>query len=98
MAKPYIARYTPRFLQEFENFKAQNQDIGELVKLMDMLIRKKRIPARYRDHELRKRYAGFRDAHVDDEKDWILIYRYIGNNSISFERIGSHPDIFDNEE
>jgi mRNA interferase YafQ len=67
-------------------------DLKELKKLMGLLIDKKFIPKKYKDHALTGSWKGTRDAHI--EPDWILIYRYVGHSIIRFERTGTHTELF----
>jgi mRNA interferase YafQ len=94
MAKALIPKYSDEFLADVERLKSQGYNMVELGVVTQLLINKKTLPKRYKDHSLRKRYAGYRDAHIDDALDWILIYRIIGRDTILFVRTGSHHDIF----
>lgn len=51
------------------------------------------VPERYRDHPLRGRWSGWRDAHI--EPDWVLIYRVNGSD-LELGRTGTHADLFGN--
>ena len=45
------------------------------------------------DHKLVGNYINRRELHI--EPDWLLIYKLIPeNNSIIFERTGTHSDLF----
>ena len=58
---------------------------------MMLLINEKPLPQRNRDHALKGDFKGFRDCHI--ESDWLLIYKVDGD-VITFERTGTHSDIF----
>ena len=48
---------------------------------------------KYKDHELKGRYQGFRECHI--QPDWLLIYRYEENVLIlTLTRTGTHSGLF----
>jgi len=49
------------------------------------------LDALHKDHKLLGSYSGRRECHI--ESDWLLIYKTVGD-SIVFERMGSHSDLF----
>lgn len=78
--------------------KAQKQtspkpDLEELKKVMVMLAEDKKLPPEKRDHALSNNWNGYRECHV--QPDFLLIYKKNDkNNSIRFERVGSHSELF----
>jgi len=58
---------------------------------MEALIAGEALDERHRDHELSGEWRGHRDCHI--RPDWVLIYR-ISDDTITFERTGTHDDIF----
>jgi mRNA interferase YafQ len=56
------------------------------------LIAGKTLDAIHRDHLLVGNFVARRECHI--ESNWLLIYR-ITEDSIYFERTGSHSDLFD---
>lgn len=55
------------------------------------LINDLTLPAKYRDHELRQNWAGFRECHV--QPDLLLIYEK-GERDIQLVRLGSYSELF----
>jgi mRNA interferase YafQ len=47
---------------------------------------------RLRDQQLTGNYVGRRECHL--EPDWLVIYCFIGDGEVRFERMGSHADLF----
>lgn len=48
----------------------------------------------FQDHPLKGSLKGYRDCHVTN--DWVLIYKILpSEQSIRFERLGSHAELFD---
>ncbi len=78
--------------------KAQKQtspkrDLEELKNVMTMLAEDKPLPLEKRDHSLSGFWVGYRECHV--QPDFLLIYQKDAkNNSIRFERLGSHSELF----
>ncbi|MCZ6902361.1 MAG: type II toxin-antitoxin system YafQ family toxin [Rickettsia endosymbiont of Ixodes persulcatus] len=56
-----------------------------------LLSTKSPLPVKYRDHNLIGNFIGRRERHI--EPDWLLIYK-IDEDSIIFERTGTHSDLF----
>lgn len=94
MVKPYIIILSPKFDADMKRLEAEGRDLTTLKKIIDMLANRIDIPDKYSDHQLKRRLKVYRDIHIDDVDDWIVIYRYIGHSKIRFERTGSHADIF----
>ena len=69
----------------------RGKNIEKLKKVIELLVNKEPMLAKYRDHSLIGNFVGRRECHI--EPDWILIYK-IDNNDIIFERTGSHSDLF----
>jgi mRNA interferase YafQ len=86
---------TPVFTRQFQKDLARIQkrgwDVGNLKELIQKLLSGAPLEARYNDHPLKGNWVGRRDAHIGP--DWILIYA-IKEQSIIFERTGSHADLF----
>ncbi|MDO8360127.1 MAG: type II toxin-antitoxin system YafQ family toxin [Devosia sp.] len=86
-------RTTTRFERDVRLAERRGKDLGKLRRLMLLLAAGEPLPANYRDHALKGEWGGCRDAHV--EPDWVLIYRLETENTIYFERTGTHSDLFD---
>jgi mRNA interferase YafQ len=65
-------------------------DLARVV--MGRLIHRERLEPPHRDHPLKGEWKGHRECHLTP--DWLLIYRIHGDE-ITFERTGSHSDLFD---
>ncbi len=65
--------------------------------LMDLVVSKLAAGAplepKYRDHELKGEYIGYRECHITP--DWLLIYQITEQELILYlTRTGSHSDLF----
>ncbi|MBB5056701.1 mRNA interferase YafQ [Granulicella aggregans] len=85
--------YSSQFKRDVKRAQRRGKDVGKLKELLSLLIEDNPLPARYKDHPLRNNWVGYRDAHI--EPDWLLIYAYVNEATIRFERTGTHSDLFD---
>ena len=83
--------YTTQFKKDYKLIKKQNKDLHKLKTVINILAAGNKLPEKYSDHTLTGTWKGHRDCHI--EPDWILIYR-ITSDSLYFERMGSHSDLF----
>lgn len=60
--------------------------------VMGRLIHREPLEATYHDHPLRGEWAGHRECHL--APDWLLIYR-VARDEVTFERTGTHSELFD---
>lgn len=66
----------------------------ELIEnVINSLLAEKTLDIKYRDHELKGNYMGFRECHI--QPDWLLIYKVDNRNLIlTAVRTGTHSDLF----
>jgi len=83
--------YSNAFKKDIKRIQRRGKDIKKFKKITDLLINKKSLPQKYRDHILIGNYNKHRECHI--EPDWLLIYR-IEASILFFERMGSHADLF----
>lgn len=81
-----------QFRRDVKRVEKRGKDMAKLREVILVLLSGASLPERYRDHPLRDRWAGYRDAHV--EPDWLLIYRIVGPE-LHLVRTGTHADLFD---
>ena len=60
-------------------------------KIVLLLQSGKKLPDKYRDHNLVGNYQGCRVCHL--KPDWLLIYEVLDNKLI-LHRLGSHSELF----
>jgi len=80
------------FKRDVKRIEKRGKDMNKLRALLLLLIEAAPLTERYRDHPLKGKWAGYRDAHI--EPDWLLIYRVAGNE-LQLARTGTHADLFD---
>lgn len=88
MLKPV---YTKQFSKDVKRSKKRGKEIKKLKDIMSLLIGKKNLSAKNKDHKLVGNFAEYRECHI--ESDWLLIYKVKGEY-IFFVRTGTHSDLF----
>ena len=81
------------FKKDYKLIKKQGKDIFLLDKIVPILLSDKKLPAKYKDHELKGDWKGFRELHISP--DWLLIYTKNKTELIlTLTRTGSHSELF----
>ncbi len=62
-----------------------------LMDVVNVLVRDKTLPQRYRDHALAGEWKDCRDCHL--KPDLVLIYRKPDTNTLDLIRLGSHSEL-----
>ena len=73
--------------------KKRGMDLSLLNDVVDRLRQGLPLEERHHDHELKGRFAGFRECHI--KPDWLLIY-LLENEILTLTLVdtGSHSDLF----
>jgi mRNA interferase YafQ len=87
-----IPSYSGQFERDVKRLKKRGKDIERLKALIELLLAGGPLPPQYKDHPLKRNWAGYRDAHVDP--DWVLIYAATAER-VHFERTGTHEELFE---
>jgi mRNA interferase YafQ len=82
---------TNQFKKDIKQAQKRGKDLAKLKTIIDLLLAKKPLPPKNRDHQLAGNWGGHRDCHI--EPDWILIYQIL-DDEIRLERTGTHSDLF----
>lgn len=89
----YNLRPTKKFEKDLKKIKKRGYDIGLLTEVLKILVSGEKLPAKYKDHELKGDYVNFRECHITP--DWLLIYEIVEENLILYlTRTGTHSDLF----
>lgn len=83
--------YSSKFKHDFNLAKKPWKDLNKLGDITEKLVNDENIPAVNLDHSLKSCCIPYRELRI--EPDWLLIYRKF-ENTIRFERLGSHTDLF----
>lgn len=88
MLKP---SFTKQFNRDLKRVKKRGKTTDKIKSTISDLIDEKELEEKFRDHKLTGNYKDRRECHI--EPDWLLIYK-IDNDTIIFERTGTHSDLF----
>lgn len=84
---------TGKFKKSLKLAKKRGLNISALDEVVTMLQNDILLDMRYCDHELKGRFAGFRECHI--QPDWLLIYlkedEYL---TLTLVDTGTHADLF----
>lgn len=83
---------TRTFKKCLKKYRHKKLVLDELKKVVDMLVNKEQLPAKYRDHELSSNYKGIRELHL--KPDDLLLYIEQNHEKIILMALGSHSEIF----
>lgn len=83
-----------RFKKSFKLAKKRGLNIELLDLIVGKLLNGIPLDKKYKDHELKGKYKGFRECHI--QPDWLLIY-LMEDDILTLTLIdtGSHADLFD---
>ncbi|MBQ7666088.1 MAG: type II toxin-antitoxin system YafQ family toxin [Synergistaceae bacterium] len=65
---------------------------GVLDAVIKALANNISLPLSYHDHSLHGNWEGCRECHI--RPDLLLVYRYVNDDLLILERLGTHSEIF----
>lgn len=84
---------TGKFRKSLKLAKKRGLDISLLESIVNKLQNDISLEDKYKDHELKGRYQGFRECHI--QPDWLLIYLKEENIlTLTLVDTGTHADLF----
>ena len=83
--------FTKQFSKDVKLAQRRGKNMEKLKLIARSLVADEQLDPIHRDHKLIGDYALRRECHI--ESDWLLIYKMQGN-TITFERTGTHSDLF----
>lgn len=84
---------TGKFKKSLKLAKKRGLNINQLNDVVSMLQRDIPLEEKYRDHELKGTYRGFRECHI--QPDWLLIYLKDSEViTLTLVDTGTHADLF----
>lgn len=86
--------YTLQMKRDVKKMQRRGKNMNKLTLALDLIASRRKLPEKYRDHQLKGTYSEFRECHI--EPDWLLIYRILEDELILIASgTGSHADLFD---
>jgi mRNA interferase YafQ len=83
---------TGGFKKSLKRAKKRGLDISLLEEVVDMLQNDIKLEDKYRDHELKGNFKGFRECHI--QPDWLLMYlKEEDVLTLTLVDTGSHADL-----
>lgn len=89
-----MSELTPRLSNQFKrDLKKQYLLLvsPEWAEVFGLLIKNKKLPEKYKDHQLTGNLQDYRECHV--KPDLLLIYK-IHENELQLVRLGTHSELF----
>ena len=84
---------TGKFKKSLKLARKRGLDISLLEDIVTMLQNNIPLEEKHRDHELKGKYQGFRECHI--QPDWLLIYlKEDGILTLALVDTGTHADLF----
>lgn len=84
---------TGKFKKSLKLAKKRGLDISLMESVVDTLLQGLPLDEKYRDHELKGKYKGFRECHI--QPDWLLIYLQEDDIlTLTLVDTGTHADLF----
>lgn len=83
--------FTNAIKRDLKKYKHQKEVLLELQAVIELLMERKHLPTKYRDHNLTGNWINHRECHV--QNDILLLYK-IENDILFLTRFGSHSELF----
>ena len=80
-----------KFEKDLAKAKKQGKNIKKFKEIVALLVHKKPLPQKNRNHKLKGEFKDCWECHI--EPDWLLIYKKTPT-SIILSRMGSHSELF----
>lgn len=88
MLKP---EYSTRFKKDLKRYQHKQDVIDALNDVIQLLLKKKKLPEKHVDHILKGNYIGHRECHI--KPDILLIYK-VYDDILAVEGLGSYSELF----
>lgn len=73
--------------------KKEGRNLEDLWAIVDLLVEDGRVPVECGLHELKDKYAGCLECHIDD--DWVLVWQQDDNRlTLLMTTTGTHEYVF----
>jgi mRNA interferase YafQ len=83
--------FTRQFQRDIKRLRLRKMNLEKLKIVIRSLTLEERLDPIHREHRLVGGWKGRKECHI--ESDWLLIYKAM-ENTIVFERTGTHSDLF----
>ncbi|HUM84857.1 MAG TPA: type II toxin-antitoxin system YafQ family toxin [Lachnospiraceae bacterium] len=85
-------KFTTAYKKSYKLMKKRGLNLSLLDEVVDTLCQGKVLEGKYCDHDLKGKFKGFRECHI--QPDWLLIY-LLENDILTLTLVdtGSHSDL-----
>jgi mRNA interferase YafQ len=92
----YHLQKTNKFVKSYKKIKKSGdwneKNQKDLIKLINSLLNKEKLPQKYQDHQLKGEFKEYRECHI--KGDLLLIYKIIEKELVLvLVNIGSHSSL-----
>lgn len=84
-------KFSVRFKKDLKRFEHRKEVLKILNEVLGILLSQRKLPEKYKDHELTGSYISYRECHL--KPDALLVYK-VRDQLLYLYRIGSHSDLF----
>ncbi|PJD98316.1 MAG: type II toxin-antitoxin system mRNA interferase toxin, RelE/StbE family [Parachlamydia sp.] len=84
-------KFSTRFKKDLKKYEHKKEVIKELNEVLKLILSKKKLPEKYKDHDLSGSYVSNKECHI--KPDVLLIYQ-VDERLLYLYRIGSHSELF----
>lgn len=89
----YKVKFTSAFKKSYKRIKKRGLEMALLDEVIEKLRLGQTLDEKYRDHELKGNFVGFRECHI--KPDWLLIYLIEDDIlTLTLADTGGHADLF----
>lgn len=89
----YQIKFTSAFKKSYKRIKKRGLEIALLDEVIEKLRLGQTLDEKYRDHELKGNFVGFRECYI--KPDWLLIYLIEQDIlTLTLADTSSHADLF----
>lgn len=85
-------KYSNQFKKDVTQAQKRGKNMAKLGAVMQLIISGQPLPAILKDHPLKGVWRPHRELHI--EPDWLLVYYLPDDDTVHFERTGTHSDLF----
>lgn len=85
-----------RFKRDYKHYKRKHFDVNLIKEILILIVQEnfKELKRHYDDHSLHGNWQGYRELHVDNRNDILLVYKVIDDSFLGLARLNTHNKIF----
>lgn len=84
-------KFSTQFKRDLKKYQHKQDVLEEFEEVLKILLSGKKLPSKYRDHNLFNNFKRYRECHI--KPDVLLLY-HVDDHKLYLYRIASHSEIF----